>query len=122
MTVNMFVLLPDGRTITLEVDFSDSMAMVKNQIQEKEGYPIRTQRIVFAGRVLEDGCNFRRFAIQKESTLQLKLLEHSLRPRPSLRVFGYPWKQTPRKAKRKGERPQQRSEPMRANKRRALHS
>ena len=70
--IKIFVKTSERRTLALDVKPTDTVDTLKVKIQEKEGIPLRDQRVFYSTKQLKDGARLQEYNIQSQATLHLE--------------------------------------------------
>ena len=71
--MHIFVTLPSSRVISLTFKEDDTVTNVKEKVEVREGLTVSEQRLMFAGKQLQDGMTMSSYNIHAEATLHLLL-------------------------------------------------
>jgi ubiquitin len=71
--MKIFINTVTGKTFTLEVEPAEPIEIVKVKIENQEAIPSEQQRLIFAGRQLEEGRILSDYNIQKDCTILLTI-------------------------------------------------
>ena len=71
--MQLFVKTLTGKTITIEVEPSDTILTMKEKIYEKENIPVDQQRLILCGKSLENDKLVSDFELQKQSAIHIVL-------------------------------------------------